>query len=101
MPYTKDSNEETKVIDNTEINKRREDKKNTKTRIIIICVTAAVFVSLVIFFAMGGYEKILDFVGIERDVSVTPTVISVEAQIKGMLFLQVIRELRLCMTSKA
>lgn len=87
MPYTKDSNEETKVIDNTEINKRREDKKNTKTRIIIICVTAAVFVSLVIFFAMGGYEKILDFVGIERDVSVTPTVISVEAQIKGNVIL--------------
>ena len=87
MPNTKDSSEETKVIDNTEIDKRRENKKNTKTRIIIFCVAAAVFISLVIFFATGGYEKILDFMGIERDVSVTPTVVSVEAQLKGNVIL--------------
>lgn len=83
MPHTKDSNEETKVINNTEINKRREKKKNNKKRIIVICAVGVAILSLVLFFAFGGYEKILDFLGIERDVAVTPTIVSVEAEIKG------------------
>jgi len=87
LPYTKDSSEETKVIEDAEISKRREKKKNNRKRIIIISVAATVFISLIIFFSLGGYEKILDFLGIETDVSVVPTSISVDAEIKGTVTL--------------
>ena len=85
MPHTKDN--KTKVIDNSEMNKRRETKQNRKTHILLICIGVALAVFLVVFFAVGGYEKILDFLGIERDVSVTPTVTYVEAEIKGNILL--------------
>ena len=85
MPHTKDN--KTKVIDNSEMNKRRETKQNRKTHILLICIGVALAVFLVVFFAVGGYEKILDFFGIERDVSVTPTVTYVEAEIKGNILL--------------
>ena len=85
MPHTKDN--QTKVIDNNEMNKRRETKQSRKTHIILLCVGVSLAVFLIVFFAIGGYEKILDFLGIERDVSVTPTVTYVEAEIKGNILL--------------
>lgn len=85
MPHTKDN--KTKVIDNNEMNKRRETKQSRKTHIILLCVGVSLAVFLIVFFAIGGYEKILDFLGIERDISVTPTVTYVEAEIKGNILL--------------
>ena len=35
------------------------------------------------FFAKGGYEKILDFLGIERNIAVTPTITEVACELKG------------------
>ena len=84
---TKDKEKETKIIDNKEIEKRRESLRKNKKRIVILCIAIAAVIFLVVFFALGGYEKILDFIGIERDVSVTPTVISVEAEVKGTTLL--------------
>lgn len=90
LPYTNDKEKndkndknETKVIEKKEIEKRREVLYKNKKRLIIIGLAVAAVIFLVVFFAVGGYEKILDLFGIERDVEVTPTVLSVEAEIKG------------------
>lgn len=85
MPDTKDenNNSKTKVIDNKEIEKRRETKSSQRTRIIIISVAAAAVIFLIVFFVAGGYENLLDMFGVERDVSVTPTITLVEAEING------------------
>ena len=84
LPYTNDKDKnETKVIERKEGEKRREGLNKRKKRFIIIGLAVAAVIFLIVFFAAGGYEKILDLFGIERDVKVTPKVLSVEAEIKG------------------
>lgn len=91
LPSTKDKEKnvinETKIIDNKEIERRREKVTKNKKKIVIISLASAALIFIIVFFAVGGYEKILDFLGIERDVSVTPTVLSVEAELKGSTLL--------------
>lgn len=84
MPDTKDkSKNKSGVIPSGEIEKRRDYKRAERRRTIIICAAVAAVILLIVFFACGGYEKVLDMLGIKRDISVTPTVTRVECEVRG------------------
>lgn len=86
MPDTKDKRK-TKVINEKVMEDKRSVAKIKKRRIIIISAAAIAVVLLIIFFATGAYESFLDFLGIERDVSVVPTITEVSAEFRGEIYL--------------
>lgn len=84
MPDTKDrSNNQSKVIPRGEMDRRRNNKQLQRRRLIILCAVIVAVILLIVFFAAGGYEKLLDMLGIKRDISVTPTLTRVECEIRG------------------
>ena len=62
--------------------RRKEQQKRRRTLLIIAAVLISVIL-LIVFFVKGGYETLLDFLDIHRDVSVTPTITEVECSLRG------------------
>lgn len=87
MPYTKDKSN-TKVIKQTEIDARRKEKKTRRNRFYIYLAAALSVTLIIVFFISGGYEKVLDLLGIERDVSVEPKVTKLDTDVreKALIF---------------
>ncbi len=84
MPDTKDkSQKDSKVIPRGEIDRRRSSRRNSKRRVAVLCAAAAAVILLIVFFASGGYEKILDLLGIKHDISVTPVLTYVDCEVRG------------------
>lgn len=71
------------MIPRKEFDKRREQQRKKRRRIVTIAAVAAAVILLVVFFAKGGYEKLLDILGIERNIAVTPKLTEVECNLKG------------------
>lgn len=84
MPDTKEKNKnQSKVIPHGELDKRRAEQKKRRKRFLMLAAALLAAVFLIVFFVKGGYEKILDFLGIERNISVTPVITEVECKLKG------------------
>lgn len=82
MPNTKDNNK-TKIIKEEVMKEKRITlKKNKKLIITIACAVVAVILIMIFFFS-GIYERFLDFLGIQRDVSVVPTITEISAEVRG------------------
>ncbi|MFR1517398.1 MAG: DUF5711 family protein [Clostridia bacterium] len=84
MPDTKEKKKnQSMVIPHGEMEKRRAEQKKRQKRFLLLAAAAVAAILLIVFFVKGGYEKILDFLGIERNISVTPTITEVECELKG------------------
>jgi hypothetical protein len=84
LPDTKEKNKnQSKVIPHGELDKRRAEQKKRRKRFLMLAAALLAAVFLIVFFVKGGYEKILDFFGIERNISVTPVITEVECKLKG------------------
>ncbi len=84
MPDTKEKNKnQSKVIPHGELSKRRAEQRKRRRRILILAAAVLAAVLLIVFFVKGGYEKILDFLGIERNIAVTPVITEIECELKG------------------
>ncbi|PWM20938.1 MAG: hypothetical protein DBX53_07560 [Clostridiales bacterium] len=84
MPDTKEKHEKrSKIIPHGEMDKRRAAQKRKRRRLLGLIAAVIAAVLLIVFFAKGGYEKILDFLGIERNIAVTPTITEVACELKG------------------
>lgn len=65
------------------MDKRRAAQRRKRRRLLGLIAAVIAAVLLIVFFAKGGYEKILDLLGIERNIAVTPTITEVACELKG------------------
>ena len=77
----------TKVINEKIMEDKRSSVKNKKRRLIIAGAAVVATILIIVFFATGAYESFLDLLGIQRDVSVMPTITEVSAEFKGDVYL--------------
>ena len=82
MPYTKEKNK-SKVIDRKEMEDRRQDRQKQRKQKLIILAAALACILILVFFIAGGYERLLDLFGIERDISVKPSITEFNVDLKG------------------
>lgn len=65
------------------MDKRRAAQRRKRRRLLGLIAAVIAAVLLIVFFAKGGYEKILDLLGIERNIAVTPTFTEVACELKA------------------
>lgn len=79
MPEEKKSN--TKIINSDDVRRAKNNQKKRRAGFFTVLIALTLFLIVVIGMVTGGYEKFLDCVGVDRDVTIRPEGVNLQCTI--------------------